>query len=82
MIPQSLITIKNKDIRDTMDTIFTLETKMGKPTSNGAQSILKMSWYNDFLALSPSSSPRPKDPLRINKHEEIGRDEVIGMPTC
>jgi hypothetical protein len=54
---------------------------MRKPASNGTQCISATSGYNDFLALYPFSSSWPKDPLRMNAHEEIGRARVMGRPT-
>jgi hypothetical protein len=58
-----------------METLFTLETQMGKPTSNVAQCFIStISGYNAFMALCPSSSPWPKDPLRMKFMREIGRD--------
>jgi hypothetical protein len=71
--------IKHKN--QSMNTRITLETQMGKPTLNGAQSISTISSYNVFLAFCSFSSPWPKYPLLMRVKDEIGDLRIGGMPT-
>jgi hypothetical protein len=69
-------------IQDTMDTIFTLETQMGKPTSNGCSVYFDNLWLQCFHGSLSSSSPWPKDPLRMKvkgNRESWGNGKAKGM---
>jgi hypothetical protein len=77
------IDIKTSKKFKTMDTVFTLETQMGKPAPNGGLSLLFQKSPVKIISWLTVHAPilGPKDPLRVKLMREIGRYGVMGRPT-